>query len=53
MESNQDDRLPLIADLDYRVARVLRAILVFALCYLAAKLGGTLIINVPQTLWPL
>jgi PAS domain S-box-containing protein len=53
MESNQDDRLPLIADLDYRVARVLRAILVFALCYLAAKLGGMLIINVPQTLWPL
>ena len=53
MESNQDDRLPLIADLDYRFTGLLRAILVSVLCYLAAKLGGTLIINVPQTLWPL
>ena len=53
MEWNQGDRLPLLANLDYRVTGVLRAILVFVLCYLAAKLGGTLIIHVPQTLWPL
>jgi len=29
------------------------ATLVLVLCYLAAKLGGTLIITVPQILWPL
>jgi integral membrane sensor domain MASE1 len=32
---------------------VFQAALVLVLCYLAAKLGGTLIITVPQTLWPL
>jgi PAS domain S-box-containing protein len=32
---------------------VLRATLVAMVCYLAARLGGILIINDPQTLWPL
>jgi len=32
---------------------VIRASLVAMVCYLAAKLGGILIINDPQTLWPL
>ena len=31
----------------------MQACLVAALCYIAAKLGGALIIAVPQTLWPL
>jgi signal transduction histidine kinase len=33
--------------------KVMVACLVATLCYLAAKLGGFLIINAPQTLWPL
>src|SRR5215469_5144425 len=32
---------------------LMQACLVAALCYVAAKLGGALIITVPQTLWPL
>jgi PAS domain S-box-containing protein len=32
---------------------VLRSTLVALVCYLAARLGGILIINGPQTLWPL
>jgi integral membrane sensor domain MASE1 len=32
---------------------MLRATLVALVCYLAARLGGILIINGPQTLWPL
>ena len=31
----------------------LRACVTFVLCYLAANLGGVLIIKAPQTLWPL
>lgn len=53
METNQGDRLSSIANLEYWLHLAFRAILVLVLCYLAAKLGGTLIINVPQTLWPL
>jgi integral membrane sensor domain MASE1 len=53
METNQGDRVPSKANLEYWFQPAFRAILVFALCYLAAKLGGTLIINVPQPLWPL
>jgi PAS domain S-box-containing protein len=53
METNQGDRLPRIANLEHWLHPASRAILVLVLCYLAAKLGGTLIINVPQTLWPL
>ena len=53
METNQGDRLPSIANLKYWLHLAFRAILVLVLCYLAAKLGETLIISVPQTLWPL
>src|SRR5580704_18402461 len=53
METNQGDRLPSIANVEHRLHPVFRAILALGLCYLAAMLGGTLIINVPQTLWPL
>jgi PAS domain S-box-containing protein len=53
MERNQRNRSSSIANLEDRFHPVFRAILVLVLCYLAAKLGGSLIINVPQTLWPL
>jgi PAS domain S-box-containing protein len=53
METNQRDRLPSIANQGFWLHPVVQAILVFVLCYLAAKLGGILIITVPQTLWPL
>ncbi len=53
METNQGDRLPSIANVEHRLHPVFRAILALGLCYLAAMLGGTLIIKVPQTLWPL
>lgn len=36
-----------------RLRTAILTILVFTLCYLAARLGGVLIIEVPQTLWPL
>lgn len=53
METNEGDRLPSIANKEFWLHPVVQAILVFVLCYLAAKLGGTLIIEVPQKLWPL
>jgi PAS domain S-box-containing protein len=54
LETNlEEDRSPAIANLEDRLHPVFRAILMLVLCYLAAKLGGTLIINVPQTVWPL
>src|SRR6516162_3248435 len=52
METNQGDRLPSVASRGLW-SHAAQAVLVFVLCYLAAKLGGTLIITVPQTLWPL
>jgi PAS domain S-box-containing protein len=48
----QGDRSPSIANQEFWLRAVVRAILVLVLCYLAAKLGGTLIIKVPETLWP-
>lgn len=53
MQTNQGNRLPSKANLRNWLRTVFQAILVLVLCYLAAKLGGTLIIIVPQTLWPL
>jgi PAS domain S-box-containing protein len=53
MQTNQGNRLPSIANWRNWFRPVFQAILVLVLCYLAAKLGGTLIIIVPQTLWPL
>jgi PAS domain S-box-containing protein len=53
METNQRDRLPSIANQEFWLHPVVQAILVLVLCYLAAKLGGILIITAPQTLWPL
>jgi PAS domain S-box-containing protein len=53
METNQGNRLPSIASLERWLQPASRAVLVLAVCYLSAKLGGALIINVPQTLWPL
>jgi signal transduction histidine kinase len=41
------------ANLNSRSQKAMMACLVFTLCYLAAKLGGVLMINAPQTLWPL
>jgi signal transduction histidine kinase/integral membrane sensor domain MASE1 len=41
------------ANLNSRSQKAMMACLVLTLCYLAAKLGGVLIINAPQTLWPL
>src|SRR5260370_7445706 len=53
METNQRDRLPSAANTDFWSHSMVEAILVLVLCYLAARLGGTLIITAPQTLWPL
>ena len=41
------------ANLNSRSQKAMMACLVVTLCYLAAKLGGVLILNAPQTLWPL
>jgi PAS domain S-box-containing protein len=53
METNQAGRLLSTAKLERCLHPVVQAILVLVLCYLAAKLGGVLIVDVPQTLWPL
>jgi signal transduction histidine kinase len=53
METNQRDRLPSAGNAEFWLHPIVQAILVLVLCYLAAKLGGTLIITAPQTLWPL
>ena len=53
METNQRDRLPSAANEEFWSHSMVQAILVLVLCYLAARLGGTLIITAPQTLWPL
>jgi integral membrane sensor domain MASE1 len=53
METNQRDRLPSAANAEFWSHSMVQAILVLVLCYLAARLGGTLIITAPQTLWPL
>jgi signal transduction histidine kinase len=53
METNQRDRLPSAANVEFWSHSMVQAVLVLVLCYLAARLGGTLIITVPQTLWPL
>ncbi len=53
METNHAGRLPSAANPELQVHPVVQAILMLVLCYLAARLGGMLIINVPQTLWPL
>ncbi|HWO27532.1 MAG TPA: hypothetical protein VNO32_01915, partial [Candidatus Acidoferrum sp.] len=42
-----------LAKLNSRFQAVLLAAMAAALCYLAAKLGGVLIISAPQALWPL
>ncbi|HTP69078.1 MAG TPA: MASE1 domain-containing protein [Dongiaceae bacterium] len=53
MDTSQTDRLGVLADqrFSWRVAG--RTLLTVAVCYLAARLGGILIINTPQKLWPL
>jgi signal transduction histidine kinase len=53
METNQRDQLPATANVEFWSHSMVQAILVLVVCYLAARLGGTLIITVPQTLWPL
>ena len=53
METNQRDRLPSAANVEFWSHSMVQAVLVLVLCYLAASLGGILIITVPQTLWPL
>ena len=41
------------ANLDTRFRITILALLTATVCYLAARLGGALIIKVPQTVWPL
>ncbi len=53
METNQRDRSPSAANVEFWSHSMVQAVLVLVLCYLAASLGGILIITVPQTLWPL
>lgn len=52
METKRRDRLHSLVNLEFGLLSV-QVILTLVLCYLAAKLGGTLIINGPQPLWPL
>jgi integral membrane sensor domain MASE1 len=52
METNERDRLPSAANAEFWSHSMVQAILVLVLCYLAARLGGTLIITAPQMLWP-
>ena len=52
MESDPN-RLPWIRNPTSSLRTVTLLGLVATVCYLAAKLGGVLIITVPQTLWPL
>jgi signal transduction histidine kinase len=53
METNQRDRLPATANVEFWSHSMIQAFLALVLCYLAAKIGGTLVITAPQTLWPL
>ncbi len=53
MKTNQRDRLPATANVEFWSYLMIQAFLALVLCYLAAKIGGTLIITAPQTLWPL
>src|SRR4029077_20929451 len=53
METNQRDRLPATANVEFWSHSTVQAFLALVLCYLAAKIGGMLMITVPQTLWPL
>jgi len=53
MESNHGNVSRTIEKLSPRFKTALLASLVTTLCYLAAKLGGFLILHVPQTVWPL
>jgi integral membrane sensor domain MASE1 len=53
METNQRERLPATANVEFWSHSMVQAFLALVLCYLAAKIGGTLMITVPQTLWPL
>jgi PAS domain S-box-containing protein len=52
METKRDQLLSIL-NLEFWLVSGAQAILTLVLCYLSAKLGGTLIINVPQPLWPL
>jgi signal transduction histidine kinase len=53
VETSRGDPSRSAANLNPRSQKAMMACLVVTLCYLAAKLGGVLIINAPQTLWPL
>lgn len=53
METARSDKSRNIPDVSSRFNTVILAGLVAVVCYLAAKLGGALIIKEPQTLWPL
>jgi signal transduction histidine kinase len=53
VETSSGDPSRSAANLNSRSQKAMMACLVVTLCYLAAKLGGVLIINAPQTLWPL
>src|SRR5271157_5360966 len=53
METAQSDASRNTASTNSWPNQALRACLTALVCYLAAKLGGFLIIREPQTLWPL
>src|SRR5215469_8081462 len=53
METNQRDQLPTTANVEFWSHSVVQAFLAFLLCYLAAKIGGLLMMTAPQALWPL
>ena len=53
MESRYGDAATNAAKVNSRWKTVALACLVAAVCYVAARLAGSLVINVPRTVWPL
>jgi PAS domain S-box-containing protein len=53
MDKKRQGPLRSIVSVEFSLLSMAQAILTLVLCYLAAKLGGTLILNGPEPLWPL
>jgi PAS domain S-box-containing protein len=51
IETNHPSPAP--KDANFQLHTLARASFVFILCYVAAKVGGMLVISIPQTPWPL
>src|SRR5215831_8449680 len=51
IETNHPSSAP--KDANFRLHTLAHASLVFIVCYVVAKVGGMLVISIPQTPWPL